>query len=59
MDTLQVVLDAATPTAEELAGFEVGDTLPYPRALARSLRMEEAFGQRVFYDVAAGRIARW
>jgi hypothetical protein len=56
-ETLEAVLNSSSPIAEDLAGFDVGDTLSYQRVFLRTLRMEEAFGQRVFYDVATGRLS--
>jgi hypothetical protein len=54
-ETLEAVLNSSPVTAEDLAEIDVGNTLSYHRAFLRTLRMEEAFGQRAFYDVATGR----
>jgi hypothetical protein len=55
-ETLEAVLNSSPTTAENLAEIDLGDTLSYQRAFLRTLRMEEAFAQRVFYDVASGEL---
>ncbi len=53
-ETLEAVLNSAPASAEDLTEIDVGDTLSFQRVYLRTLRMEEAFGQRTLYDLATG-----
>ena len=57
LSTLEAVLASTPPSADDLKAVGLDGSLSYQRVFQRALRMEEAFGQAVFYDVASGKIA--
>ena len=55
MRTLESVLASGPRSADNLGVVDPGRNFSYQRAFQRALRMEEACGQAMFYDVATGK----
>ena len=55
MRTLEAVLASGPRSADNLGVVDPGRNFSYQRAFQRALRMEEACGQAMFYDVATGK----